>query len=175
MYKYFSILLVLLLGVCSTVWAEEHDGPRGAFHQLSPGNQKIVKAIFKGQVRDDGADFFTRNEIAQRKLNGEGFGNIVKDLQQQGRIEHRNLGQLIKHSKQHGYRQHRQVRDGVGRTHDASWRPGRASKQERVDGQSFRQAKQDRTPHHAGRGLNRATSVSNTHYKPSRGKHSRHK
>ncbi len=84
--------------------------PDGAFSQLSPGNQKIVRALFDAQsaptTGDSGTTLsltdtgdnsrWTLDQIAQAKQH-TGFGRLFKDMQDAGVIPEdvKNLGQLV--------------------------------------------------------------------------------
>jgi hypothetical protein len=73
----------------------------GAFNTLSPGNRKIAQSLFDGQPRDEFGDpvegSLTRDEIAEMKQDGAGWGEMFKDMRTEGHIESdaKNLGQLV--------------------------------------------------------------------------------
>lgn len=72
----------------------------GAFDSLSPGNQKIARALFEaeaptGAVPGTTATPLTLDEIAARKLSGEGWGRIFQDMKAQGLVGAKNLGQVV--------------------------------------------------------------------------------
>jgi len=75
----------------------------GAFDKLSPGGQKIASAIFEAQIEPtppppngtgtngttgvtNGTtpEPLTRDQIAQRKLHGDGWGVVFTDLKARG-------------------------------------------------------------------------------------------
>ena len=82
----------------------------GAFAQLSPGNQKVASAIFAAQSQSTGTGTtagtgttstgssstlskpLTLDQIAQRKVDGQGWGEIYKSLKEQGLVTYKNLG-----------------------------------------------------------------------------------
>ena len=73
----------------------------GSFDQLSPGNQKIAESLFGGQtISGDGtAEALTLDQIAVMK-NGQGWGQVFKEMKASGLTEAKNLGQLVSgHSK----------------------------------------------------------------------------
>jgi len=70
--------------------------PGGAFESLSPGSQKIARAIFDSQQRMAATAPVKQNsldEIAQMKQGGKGWGVIFKDMQSQ--VQDKNLGQAV--------------------------------------------------------------------------------
>jgi hypothetical protein len=84
----------------------------GAFDRLSPGNQRIARALFEAQPQPQ-PDLpgttppaprpLTLDEIADKKLAGEGWGNVFKDMKAQGLVEEKNLGQVVSRwSRNHG-------------------------------------------------------------------------
>jgi hypothetical protein len=82
------MLCEMLLSV-STVFA-------GAFDELSPGNQKAVRALFEAQRSDPppGTRRLTLDEIAARKQH-QGWGRIFADMKSRGLVAEKNFGQVI--------------------------------------------------------------------------------
>ena len=140
-----AVSLFLPLGQASAQTATAPPPPpeTGAIDKLSPGNQTIAKAIFADQVKPTtGAGTgtvgsstgsstpqpLTLDQIAQRKLDGQGWGVIFKDMKAQGLVTSKNLGQAV--SAFHP--QHHMTNPGAattasGRTFDdAAGSPGRA-------------------------------------------------
>lgn len=73
-----------------------------SFDQLSPGNQRIVESLFEGQsISGDGTgEAWTLDKISAAKQDGQGWGQIFKQMKSEGLIEAKNLGQLVSaHSK----------------------------------------------------------------------------
>jgi hypothetical protein len=72
--------------------------PGGAFESLSPGNQKIARAIFDSEQRV-GSSSSTKplslDEIAKMKQSGTGWGAIFNGMKSQGLVQDRNLGQAV--------------------------------------------------------------------------------
>src|SRR5713101_1503746 len=73
--------------------------PGGAFDQLSPGNQKIARAIFESQqfspTPPTAPKPLSLDQIAGLKQSGRGWGVVYKDLQAKGLVTDRNLGQAV--------------------------------------------------------------------------------
>lgn len=69
----------------------------GAFDELSPGNQKAVQSLFEAQRSDlpPGTRPLTRDEIAARKLGGEGWGRIFADMKARGLTDAKTFGQTV--------------------------------------------------------------------------------
>ena len=72
--------------------------PGGAFESLSPGNQKIARAIFDSERRAGPTAATTPlslDEIAAMKQGGKGWGEVFKEMKSQGLVQDRNLGQAV--------------------------------------------------------------------------------
>ncbi len=73
--------------------------PGGAFDQLSPGNQKIARAIFESQqfspTPPTAPKPLSLDQIAGLKQSGRGWGVVYKDLQAKGLVTDKNLGQAV--------------------------------------------------------------------------------
>jgi len=84
------LMLCEMLFSVSTVFA-------GAFDELSPGNQKAVRALFEAQRSDPppGTRRLTLDEIAARKQNGQGWGRIFGDMKSRGLVDAKNFGQVV--------------------------------------------------------------------------------
>ena len=73
--------------------------PGGAFESLSPGNQKIARAIFDSERRAGPTAATTPlslDEIAAMKQGGKGWGEVFKEMKSQGLVQDRNLGQAVR-------------------------------------------------------------------------------
>ena len=108
-----SALLVVCGGLALSNAALAQDGTDGdqttdvtlsdftpeasAFDQLSPGNQKIVESLFSGQSisADATGEAWSLDQIAGAKQDGQGWGQIFKQMKADGLVEARNLGQLV--------------------------------------------------------------------------------
>ncbi|MCZ6848780.1 MAG: hypothetical protein O7F75_08040 [Alphaproteobacteria bacterium] len=91
--------LAFTLAMGAPAFAQDPPPPNaGAFAALSPGGQKIVNSIYDSQF--DSANhlamgtLLTTNDIAAMKAD-TGWGNVYKQLYDQGLVTHRNLGQAI--------------------------------------------------------------------------------
>lgn len=118
--KYRTLLIMALLALLlplAHAAAQTTTPPppeTGAFDKLSPGGQKIANAIFEAQIQPttptngtgtttgttgvtNGTtpEPLTLDQIAQRKLDGQGWGVIFKDLKAQGLVTSKNLGQAV--------------------------------------------------------------------------------
>jgi hypothetical protein len=69
----------------------------GAFDALSPGSQKIVRALYEAQQRSTGATRppLTLDQIAARKQSGRGWGDVFNTMKSQHLVQDKNLGQVI--------------------------------------------------------------------------------
>lgn len=99
------------------------DQGHGAFDALSPGGQKIAQALATSQEPSGGQPRLTRGEIAAKKLDGQGWGGVVKDLKAQGLVEEKNLGQVVRNSPRPVERKPTVITTGSGRTYTAGGPP----------------------------------------------------
>ena len=69
----------------------------GAFTALSPGNQKIARALYEAQTANGATTTskLTLDQIAAMKQEGQGWGNVFRDMKAQGRVTARNLGVVV--------------------------------------------------------------------------------
>lgn len=81
----------------------------GAFTALSPGGQKITRALFDaqktppsdtstgaaGESGTSGTSVRSLDDIAAAKASGQGWGQVFKEMKADGLIEEKNLGQVI--------------------------------------------------------------------------------
>lgn len=94
---YFTFSCFIIFS--TNTFAEEPETDHGgSFSQLSYGNQKIAKSLFKAQDMN-AENNLTLNQIARAKLKGNGWGVITKRLQEKGLITEKNLGQVLKQYK----------------------------------------------------------------------------
>ena len=136
-------LLSLLLPLAPAAAQTTTPPPEaGAFDKLSPGGQKIANAIFEAQIQPtpppNGTgttpghagttgttavthgttpEPLTLDQIAQRKLDGQGWGVIFKDLKAQGLVTTKNLGQAVS-----AYNHNHKLHSGTGTVTTASGR-----------------------------------------------------
>ena len=95
--------LLVLLSVSSTAYAQTSppapqltrpaDAVAGPFQDLSPGNQRIARGLFEAQFASR-PNRFTLNQIAIRKLSGQGWGRIVQDMKARGLVSSRHPGEI---------------------------------------------------------------------------------
>jgi len=76
------------------------DVSKGAFRQLSSGNQQIAEALFNSQSIGAGTrQAWSLDRIASTKQGGLGWGQVFQRLQAEGLIKERNLGNLLADSR----------------------------------------------------------------------------
>ena len=73
----------------------------GAFASLSPGNQKIARALYEAQTTPATSSKLTLDQIARMKQEGQGWGNVFRAMKAQGRVDAWNLGAVVSASKHH--------------------------------------------------------------------------
>lgn len=67
----------------------------GLFDGLSTGNRMIAKSLFDAQQIDDGDTAWTLDGIALAKQDGAGWGNVFKQMKEEGLVAEKNLGQIV--------------------------------------------------------------------------------
>jgi hypothetical protein len=72
---------------------------RGAYDKLSPGHQKIAAALFDAQQTSITTNKLSLNDIAAMKQH-RGWGEIFKQMKEQGLVQEKNLGQVISRANQ---------------------------------------------------------------------------
>ena len=71
------------------------SAPAGSFDALSPGNQKIARALFYAQKPTaNGPAPLSRNQIAALKEH-EGWGRVFDQMKADGLVQAKNLGQVV--------------------------------------------------------------------------------
>ena len=103
-----AVTLLLFGAVMGTSSAQAQTPAEGAYEQLSPGNQKIARALFDAQVkpstttapttsRTSGTSTkpLTLDQIAAMKQSGQGWGQVFQSLKAQGLVQDKNLGQVV--------------------------------------------------------------------------------
>jgi hypothetical protein len=94
---------LLLLGVASSspVSGQTPTTVHGAYERLSPGNQKVARALFDAQAAvavpgpTAGAKPLTLDEIAAQKQNGQAWGQVFHSMKTRGLVQESNLGQVV--------------------------------------------------------------------------------
>lgn len=99
----------------------------GAYESLSPGNQKIVRAIDESQKVGAAPKTtfkpLSRDDIAAMKKDGHGWGQVYEQLRSQGLVHEKNLGQTISkynQQKNHETSTTTRITTASGRTQVAS-------------------------------------------------------
>ena len=95
--------LLLLLGVAtaSPAGAQTPGLVDGAYQRLSPGNQKVARALFDAQLAAPipgptvGAKTLTLDEIAAQKQGGTAWGQVFHSMKTRGLLHESNLGQVV--------------------------------------------------------------------------------
>jgi len=98
--------LLLLLGVASSSPASGHTPGlvNGAYERLSPGNQKVARALFDAQVpltipapgRRTAADKrLTLDEIAVQKQGGQPWGQVFHTMRTRRLLHESSLDQVM--------------------------------------------------------------------------------
>ena len=96
MTRWIIAAAVGLLMLCEMLFSVP-DLFAGAFDELSPGNQKAVRALFEAQrpLPPPGTRRLTLDEIAARKQGGQGWGRIFDDMKSRGLVDAKNFGQVV--------------------------------------------------------------------------------
>jgi hypothetical protein len=71
----------------------------GTFASLSPGNQKIARALYEAQTTPATSSKLTLDQIARMKQEGQGWGNVFRAMKAEGRVDAWNLGAVVSASK----------------------------------------------------------------------------
>jgi hypothetical protein len=101
---------LLLLGVASSspVSAQTPGLVNGAYERMSPGNQKIARALFDAQAAvavpgpTSGAKPLTLDEIAAQKQGGQAWGQVFSAMKMRGLVHEANLGQVVSRYEHQG-------------------------------------------------------------------------
>jgi hypothetical protein len=89
------LVVVAALGVFASDAAAQ--GPGGAFSKLSPGQQKIARALFDAQVSGPNAPRpLTLDEIAMKRQAHQGWGEVFKEMKAAGRVTDKSLGRVVR-------------------------------------------------------------------------------
>ncbi len=116
MVRTLSYAFAALLMGAGAAFAESPSADDGGtevsdtgIEDASPGNLKIATALFdaqSGETADppsdgDTASAWSMEDILQAKEDGQGWGQIFKQMKEDGAIDARNLGQLVsRHSRE---------------------------------------------------------------------------
>jgi hypothetical protein len=95
-----AITAALML-MASAASAQTTSNSTDSFSSLSPGNQKIARALFQAQrPTPNGPQPMSLNQIAALK-GEEGWGRVFKEMKAEGLVHEKNLGQVVS-----GYEHH---------------------------------------------------------------------
>jgi hypothetical protein len=96
------LVVVVALGIAVSAWAQTTG--TGAFEKLSPGDQKIARALFEAQnttqTSSGGATPLTLDQIAAKKSH-TGWGEVFKQMKAQGLVTDKNLGEVVSSFERH--------------------------------------------------------------------------
>lgn len=131
------LALAVAVGAAGAQTATQYD-------KLSPGNQKIVDALYNAQPKSTTTStgststttptYLSKDEIAAMHQDGKGWGVIFKDMKADGQLppDVRNLGQLVsgKHQPQSGTSGSTTITTASGKSQvvgkpDAAGKPGK--------------------------------------------------
>ena len=134
-----AALLVLSGAWGSAVFAQAPSrtpSPSGAYASLSPGNQKIARALFEAQTTRP----LTLDQIAAKKQSGQGWGKVFQDMKAQGLVQEKNLGQVV---SRHQHARKGETVTASGRRFDNGSHGSRGRGQARDDGDKQGYGKHD--------------------------------
>ena len=96
----FGVVLAVAVahGIAVSAWAQTTG--TGAFEKLSPGDQKIARALFEAQKTNGGTAPLTLDQIAARKQH-TGWGDVFKQMKAQGLVTDKNLGEVVSNFEHH--------------------------------------------------------------------------
>ena len=106
MRKIIGTATGILLVLSTPVWAQSPNRnaasatttgsttTTSSFQNLSPGNQKIVNALFADQHPTGTQTTLTRDQIASLK-GRQGWGRVFKQMKADGLTQSKNLGQVV--------------------------------------------------------------------------------
>jgi hypothetical protein len=88
-----AVALALLEGAAGVASAQMPNGP---FERLSPGNQRIARALHEAQRREPpgGARRLTVDEIAARR-GDQGWHGVFREMKAQGLVSEKDLTQIV--------------------------------------------------------------------------------
>lgn len=84
--------------LCTATADAQSTARRSPYDTLAPGHQKIAQALFLAQTTpaaDVTAAPLTLDQIAARRVSGQDWGRIFKDMKAQGLITDRNLARSV--------------------------------------------------------------------------------
>ena len=101
----FRLVLAVVVALGVAVNALAQTTGTGAFEKLSPGDQKIARALFEAQnttpSKSGAATPLTLDQIAAKKKGHTGWGEVFKQMKAQGLVTDKNLGQAVSNFEHH--------------------------------------------------------------------------
>jgi hypothetical protein len=76
------------------------SAPSGAFAKLSLGNQKVAASLYEAQIArtlptGSPSRTLTLQQIAAKRLSGQGWGQIFREMKAQGLVQEKSLSQVV--------------------------------------------------------------------------------
>src|SRR5262245_4870272 len=94
-----AVVIILGTGIAFAQTTPPTPPPNaGAFDQLSPGNQKIARALFEGQPQGASHPLSLDDIAAMKQKGNRGWGQVFKSMDAQGLTQDKNLGQAVSRS-----------------------------------------------------------------------------
>jgi hypothetical protein len=96
--------LLLLGAVSASPTNAQTPSVAGAYERMSPGNQKVARALFDAQAAvfapaptsgPRAAKTLTLDEIAAQKQSAQGWGQVFQAMRSQGLVHGTSLGQIV--------------------------------------------------------------------------------
>jgi hypothetical protein len=95
--------LLLLGAVSASPTNAQTPTVAGAYERMSPGNQKVARALFDAQAvfapapagSSRASKTLTLDEIAAQKQSAQGWGQVFHAMRSQGLVRGTSLGQLV--------------------------------------------------------------------------------
>jgi hypothetical protein len=99
-----GFLLLLGVATASPTSAQTPGLVSGAYERLSPGNQKVARALFDAQAAvaqpspglgSGASKTLSLDEIAAQKQNGTAWGQVFSAMKARGLLREKDLGQVV--------------------------------------------------------------------------------
>ena len=101
----FAGFLLLFGAMSASPTSAQTPSVAGAYERMSPGNQKVARALFDAQAAavtpvppgssERSARTLTLDEIAAQKQATRGWGQIFQAMRSQGLVQETSLGQVV--------------------------------------------------------------------------------
>jgi hypothetical protein len=122
MGKILAPFLAIIM-VAATAAAQTTPPSEGrAFDALSPGNQKIARALFEAQQAGTTTPL-SLDEIAELKRD-TGWGRVFQEMKSRGLLREKNLGQIVSRSHRPASERGTLITTASGRSHPAQGHEG---------------------------------------------------